>query len=120
MWKKPRSCRPEEMIYPDRCMLKWQGMLLSDHNERMKLDTRLEACETPTRYHTEADYETWDRLIRRSKNEGRYITLVAVRPNEPEIRLTGIVQTVRGGRIHLLTDNGLVILSRHEIDEVEG
>lgn len=107
------------MIYPDRCMLKWQGMLLSDHNERMKLDSLLETCEKPARYHTEADYEAWDQLIRRSKNEGRFITLVAARPNEPESRLTGIVQTLRGGRIHLLTDNGLVILARHEIDEVE-
>lgn len=34
--KEIRGYRKEEMLYPDRCMLKWQGMLLSDHTELMK------------------------------------------------------------------------------------
>ena len=33
--KPIRGYRKEEMLYPDRCMLKWRGMLLSDHSEMM-------------------------------------------------------------------------------------
>lgn len=107
------------MIYPDRCMLKWQGMLLSDHNERMKLDQILEVCEKPARYHTEAEYEAWDRMIRRSWQEAKPLQLLIARPGEPEFSITGTVRTIRQGKIHFLTDSGLMILLRHEIDGVD-
>ena len=34
--KEIRGYNKSEMLYPDRGMLKWRGMLLSDHSERMK------------------------------------------------------------------------------------
>ena len=36
MMKKIRGYKKSDMLYPDRCMLKWRGMLLSDHTELMK------------------------------------------------------------------------------------
>lgn len=106
------------MIYPDRCMLKWQGMLLSDHNERMRADQIRETCEKEPRYHTEADYETWDQLIQKSKRDGQAITLLISRPNEPEFSVTGVIQSVKSNRLTLLTGQGLMIISRHEVEGV--
>ncbi len=34
--KEIRGYKKEDMLYPDRCMMKWQGMLLSDHTEALK------------------------------------------------------------------------------------
>ncbi|KAF5054419.1 hypothetical protein [Proteiniclasticum sp. QWL-01] len=118
MWKKPRTCRPQDRIYPDRCMLKWQGMLLSDHNERIRLDQLQEACEKPARYHTEAEREDWDVLIARSKTEGLPLTLIISRPNEPEMTRQGIVQLIRPTRLVLMTEQGPLTVARHEIDGV--
>ncbi len=33
--KEIRGYNKEDMLYPDRCMLKWQGMMLSDHSEAL-------------------------------------------------------------------------------------
>lgn len=35
-FKEIRGYKKEDMLYPDRCMMKWQGMLLSDHTEALK------------------------------------------------------------------------------------
>lgn len=53
---QPRSYKKNEMLYPDRCMLKYHGFLLSDHDEALR-DDRGEA------YGYE---EEWDRLIKES------------------------------------------------------
>lgn len=61
-WEKPRNCKTEDRLYPDRCMLKWQGFLLSDHNEVMDYErTVLEQamCEVAN----EARRESWDREV---------------------------------------------------------
>ncbi|NLB22579.1 MAG: hypothetical protein GX833_04875 [Clostridium sp.] len=118
MWKKPRSCQPQDMIYPDRCMLKWQGMLLSDHNERMRQDEILELCETTVRYHSEAEYEVWDRLIQKSKQESLPITLEILRPNEPKLQVTGIIESFKKSTLTLLTPEGPMVISRHQVDDV--
>lgn len=34
--KPIRGYNKWEMLYPDRCMMKWQGMLLSDHTEHIR------------------------------------------------------------------------------------
>lgn len=39
-WEEPRGYDKKEMLYPDRKMLKYQGMLLADHSERIKDDER--------------------------------------------------------------------------------
>ncbi len=118
MWKKPRAVRPEDFIYPDRCMLKWQGMLLSDHNERMRFDQIQEAAEKEERYHTEAELEDWDDLIMQSKKLNREITILVSRPNEPEFRVTGTVRSIRAGKLHIQTEGGECILFRHEVDGI--
>lgn len=118
MWKKPRYVRPEDMIYPDRCMLKWQGMLLSDHNERIRFDQIQETCLKEEKYHTEAEYEDWDQLIARSRAMKSPITLVVSRPNEPQFSITGIVHSSKGSRLSLWTDNGEIVIERHEVDDI--
>lgn len=37
-FRPPRSYKKNEMLYPDRCMLKYHGFLLSDHDEAMRED----------------------------------------------------------------------------------
>ncbi len=118
MWKKPRYVRPEDYIYPDRCMLKWQGMLLSDHNERMRSDRIQEAVEKEHRYHTEAELADWDGLIRQSKDREREVTILVSRPNEPEAMVTGIIRAIRGSRLHVQTAEGMCIISRHEVEGI--
>ena len=34
-FKEIRGYKKEDMLYPDRCMMKWQGMMLSDHKEAL-------------------------------------------------------------------------------------
>ena len=118
MWKKPRSCLPQDMIYPDRCMMKWQGMLLSDHNERMRQDEILDLCETMVRYHSEAEYEAWDRLIQKSKYESLPITFEIIRDNEPRLQVSGIIESFKKNTLTLLTKNGRMVIYRHEVDDV--
>ncbi|MFZ2258762.1 MAG: hypothetical protein WAV55_11645 [Clostridiaceae bacterium] len=119
MWKKPRYVKPQEMIYPDRCMLKWQGMLLSDHNERMRSERIQEASLKEAKYHTEAEYEDWDQLIAKSKATKTPITILVSRPNEPQFTVTGVVLFSRGQTLRLWTDSGEIMIQRHEVDEIK-
>jgi len=45
-WEKPRDYDRKNMLYPDRKMLKYQGMLLSDHSERIKDDKKYESSNS--------------------------------------------------------------------------
>lgn len=40
--KPIRGYNKKEMLYPDRKMLKWKGMLLADHSEWMKHSKTIE------------------------------------------------------------------------------
>ncbi|WP_313019055.1 hypothetical protein [Acetoanaerobium noterae] len=48
--KEIRGYNKLEMLYPDRCMLKWKPMLLSEHVEKL-LDHKLEVekSENPSK-----------------------------------------------------------------------
>ena len=48
--KEIRGYNKLEMLYPDRCMLKWKPMLLSEHSEKL-LDHKLdvENSENPSK-----------------------------------------------------------------------
>lgn len=48
--KEIRGYNKLEMLYPDRCMLKWKPMLLSEHSEKL-LDHKLEVekSENPSK-----------------------------------------------------------------------
>ena len=48
--KEIRGYNKLEMLYPDRCMLKWKPMLLSEHGEKL-LDHKLEVekSENPSK-----------------------------------------------------------------------
>lgn len=119
MWKKPRFCRVQDMIYPDRCMLKWQGMLLSDHNERIHIDAQAEFAEREDRFHTEAQYEDWDSLIEESRRSHLPLTLLVARPGEREFMVRGVIRSIRKNRLCVLTDQGEIFLERHEIGGIE-
>ncbi len=45
--KEIRGYKKEDMLYPDRCMLKWQGMMLSDHSEALFDGEKERAVEKP-------------------------------------------------------------------------
>lgn len=36
-----RGYDKDNMLYPDRCMLKWQGMLLSEHSQSLHSSSNL-------------------------------------------------------------------------------
>ena len=118
MWKKPRYVKPEDMIYPDRCMLKWQGMLLSDHNERMRSERIQETCLKEEKYHTEAEYEDWDGLILKSKQTKSPITILVSRPNEPQFTVVGVILFSRGPKLRIWTESGEIMIERHEVDGI--
>lgn len=71
-FEKPRSIPVSEMLYPDRGMLKWQGFILSDHNEVMDFEraVRAAAIEDPAQ-----DPEVWNRLLQRSQETGTRLHL---------------------------------------------
>lgn len=119
MWKKPRFCRIQDMIYPDRCMLKWQGMLLSDHNERIRSDETAEAVETDARHHTEAEYETWDRLIEESRVSGRMLIIRVARPGEGGFTVRGRILGVQRGHLCIAAEQGEILIAHHEVEEIK-
>lgn len=66
-FEKPRSIPVADWLYPDRGMIKWQGFILSDHNEVMDFEraVRAAAVEEPP-----VDPEAWNRLLWRSLQTG--------------------------------------------------
>lgn len=64
-WAKVRGFKTEDMLYPDRCMLKWQGFLLSDHNEVMDLE-RAMLAEVLAEEANEGKRESWDRKVQQA------------------------------------------------------
>lgn len=61
-WEKPRGYKTQDMLYPDRCMLKWQGFLLSDHNEVMDFERELHE-QVLVQEAGEQKREGWNRLV---------------------------------------------------------
>ena len=64
---KPRSIPVSVMLYPDRGMLKWQGFILSDHNEVMDLERAVRAAAIED---LPQEPDVWNRLLRRSLETG--------------------------------------------------
>lgn len=117
-WKEPRSCRYEDMLYEDRRMLKWQGMLLSDHNERMYDDVLAERTERDPIYIDEEENERWDHLISESLFSGKYLKIVSARPGEEEKTRFGIIKKVKKNMM-ILSDNGYdSIIEKWEIRSI--
>ena len=62
-FKPPRSCKVSDMIYPDRCMMKWQGYLLSDHNEAMEEEKGYEDMVISVSRKDPQEYERWNEIL---------------------------------------------------------
>ncbi|WP_459129795.1 hypothetical protein [Guggenheimella bovis] len=62
-WKSPRDVKVGEWLYPDRGMLKWQGYLLSEHNEAIFYEA-WEELNAPSFYDvSEEEKESWNDLL---------------------------------------------------------
>ncbi len=117
-WKKPRGYRREDMLYPDRCMLKWQGMLLSDHNERMFADQTAESTMREEITFSEQELEQWDGLLQKSRQENIKLRFRINHVNEQPYFLIGEVQCIKGRGIHILQGEDRRVIQRYEVDEI--
>lgn len=73
-WEKPRTISVSDMLYPDRCMIKWHGFILSDHNEVMAFEQAV--LEAAADNSGSNDPEQWDRLLRKSLEENQAIRVI--------------------------------------------
>lgn len=119
MWKKPRSCAPEDQLYPDRGMLKWQGMLLSDHNERIRLDAIAKALYTPEGDQaTEEERDHWDRMIRLALQEKRKIHLLVAPVEGKPGWVSGYLKRLVQSCLYLEAAGQVKIVPAQEIKKV--
>lgn len=65
-FKKPRGYSLVDMVYKDRCMLKWQGFLLSDHNEAMEEEKVSMNLVTERIVKSQMEYDKWNILLMES------------------------------------------------------
>ncbi len=117
-WKKPRGYRKEDMLYPDRCMLKWQGMLLSDHTERMFEDRAAESVQKEAVTFSEQELEQWDALLQKSMMENCQLRFRINRVNELPYFVIGRVQCIKGRNIHILEGKSPSLIQGFEVDEI--
>lgn len=120
-WKKPRNFKIEDMLYTDRCMLKWHGMLLSDHTERITSDKAAEnlMLELIDAYEY-VDRSSWDELLKVSRVEKKPLKItVSVDLATKEVYV-GIPTGVSGGLINFTTTTGkLIKISKMSIKSME-
>ncbi len=117
-WKKPRGYNKNEMLYPDRCMMKWQGMILSDHNERIAEDKVSEGIEKEYINQSEQELEEWDALLRKSLYDKAYLRLRINRMGEEYFYIVGTVEKIKVKNLYV-NENGTVrIIHKSEIDEI--
>ncbi|PKK39273.1 hypothetical protein ABB02_01505 [Clostridiaceae bacterium JG1575] len=117
-WKKPRSVPLKDQLYADRCMLKWQGMLLSDHNERIDYEKdwerqRRKAEEGARRW----DLDRWDELILDSLQEKTILCFV-LEAEEGAI-VCGSVLRLEGQALWLKTDRGPRKVLKQQVRGIE-
>lgn len=68
-FKEPRDCKVSDMIYPDRGMMKWQGFILSDHNEAMDDEKGYDEIVINLRSVDAQEYEKWNFILMKSMKE---------------------------------------------------
>ncbi len=82
-WKKPRDFKVEDMLYADRCMLKWHGMLLSDHNERISSDEAAENLMMEAINFSQDELESWDNTINEAIAQKKKIKILIKKEGKP-------------------------------------
>lgn len=109
-WKKPRGFNLQDMLYPDRCMLKWQGFLLSDHNEVMDYE-RTVLDQVIREEANEAKRESWDHKVHEAWAQQRRLEITHRTLNGQET-VQGVVFTLEAdhlvfgtGRQHIAFEN---------------
>ncbi|OAH57094.1 MULTISPECIES: YolD-like family protein [Bacillaceae] len=88
------------MLYNDRKMLKWKGMLLSEHVEMIKMDE----TEKPPLFLDEQAAEEFNRMVSESYHLSKPIFIEVNTFGLPYIEATGIVQSLNShnGRLILI------------------
>jgi hypothetical protein len=85
------------MLYNDWKMLKWQGMLLSEHAEMMKM----EETEKPPLFLDEQTAEAFNRMVNESYHQSKPIFIEVNTFGLPYIEATGIVKSLNSHSGHL-------------------
>lgn len=99
-------------------MLKWQGMLLSDHNERIRQDELMEAHYKRRRTPASDELALWDELLRWSKETGGALRITVSPDLETAFVLRGRVNRMINEELYIHGD-GFYRLHKSEISAIE-
>jgi len=117
--KEIRGYKKKDMLYPDRCMLKWRGMLLSDHSEMM-LDNNMERTMQKTIIeYDEQEKERFDQIILTSLGTNKQVTFTINKKNTPYYTEQGVVTAIKKNMIFLESNGNTIIIKKGEILKVE-
>ncbi len=105
-WPKPRGYDPNAMLYPDRRMLKWQGMLLSDHTETILADQAAKSLRREAAVFDEQELARWDEILQASIANELPIRLTIDQPGKPLSSIIGIALKVDENGVCLMTERG--------------
>lgn len=82
------------MLYPDRKLLKWQGLLLTEHREQIKQKLRVEANEAPPLFLDEQAVEEFNQIAAESFHTKRIVKVEVNTFGLPFIEAQGIVSSL--------------------------
>ncbi len=88
-------------------MLKWQGMLLSDHTETILADQALKSLRREAAVFDEQELARWDEILQASIANELPIRLATIdQPGKPLSSIIGIALKVAENGVCLMTERG--------------
>ncbi|MEA4812909.1 MAG: hypothetical protein VB108_10110 [Anaerolineaceae bacterium] len=102
-WPEPRDYDHQNMLYPDRKMLKWQGMLLSDHRDVMNNEALALSLVRDTVDLDEQTLEEFDMLCKMAFLSHSIVKMIVDQPKKPLIQVTGKIIALMPDSISLDT-----------------
>ncbi|MCP3764662.1 YolD-like family protein [Domibacillus sp. A3M-37] len=109
-------------LYEDRGMIKWQGLMLAEHGEQIKLENEKREKETHPLYLDEQALEEMQRIVVESYHEQREVELQVNTFRLPYIEGFGVAKSLispESGRL-LLTDGSYCIKDILSIQLADG
>lgn len=118
IWPKPRDYKAHDMVYHDRCMLKWQGFILSDHSEIMTEEEQTEPLLREVIKFDEQELEERDYILSQVLNTGITIRITLDIPGSTIKYVSGHVQDIRFDKLVLITTDGILKIKTCDIYEI--
>lgn len=115
---KPRGYKLEDMIYPDRCMLKWQGFILSDHNEVIEDEKGYDSIMHKVNKKDVQEYEKWDNLLHLSKNKQLEINISFINSYNKLIKTKGILIRYTKENLFFKNEVGIFKINKNLIEDI--